>query len=288
MLWNQDEELFLSGVGLLESFISNPDVLLNKEQYEQIVLLLQSYVFPFMATVTPEYQNMVLSAEDNETVDDSNEAHYIVKICLNSAFNWQYQRTKDAYLQFISSQTQNIGLYHFEVMMVDAMAVTELVPDNFDYEIIVQSILQLIQVDEPLIRLRVATCLSNIIKSRNDVPALKSELEKHIMAMTEVLLQTQNNLVQAQTLQLTANMVDQYSRDFICQHLDELILIIQNFVTSQNIVVSRNAMRVLEMVLSKVSTIRLQGISQMIIQIFLDQYKGLNQKMNAPEAKFLG
>ena len=51
--WNSDEELFLSGVGLLESFINNPDVLLDKEQYEQIIRLLQSYVFPFMATVTP-------------------------------------------------------------------------------------------------------------------------------------------------------------------------------------------------------------------------------------------
>lgn len=144
VVWRQDEELFLSGVGMLESFISNTDVLLNKEQYEQIVLLLQSYVFPFMATVTPEYQSMVLSAEDNETVDDSNEAHYIVKICLNSAFNWQYQRMKEAYLQFISGQPPSIGLYHFEVMMVDAMAITELVPDNFDYDIVVQSVLQLI------------------------------------------------------------------------------------------------------------------------------------------------
>lgn len=163
-------------------------MLLDKEQYEQIVLLLQRYVFPFMATVTSEYQSMVLSAEDNETVDDSNEAHYIVKICLNSAFNWQYQRMRDAYLQFISSQPQNIGLYHFEVMMVDGMAITELVPDDFDYNIIVQSILQLIQVNEPLIRLRVATCLSNIVKSRHDVPVLESELEKHMMGMLEIML----------------------------------------------------------------------------------------------------
>lgn len=59
-------------------------------------------------------------------------------------------------------------------------------------------------------------------------------------------------------------------------------------MTSPNIVVSRNTMRVLEMVLNKVSTNRLQGISQMIIQIFLTQYKGLNSKMSITEAKFLG
>ena len=138
---------------------------------------------------------MVLSADDNEAVDDSNEAHYIVKICLNSAFNWQYQRMKEAYLQFINNQSPTIGLYHFEVMMVDGMAITELIPDNFDLNIIVQSILQLLQVNEPLIRLRVATCLSNVIKSRGDVPALENELEKHMMGMLEILLSTQNNLV---------------------------------------------------------------------------------------------
>lgn len=73
-------------------------------------------------------------------------------------------------------------------MMVDGMAITELVPDDFDYNIIVQSILQLIQVNEPLIRLRVATCLSNIVKSRHDVPVLESELEKHMMGMLEIML----------------------------------------------------------------------------------------------------